>query len=298
MSQLSSYLKLIRYPNLIIIMGTMMILKFTVFPPESIQKTLVYLIFVLLPVLTAASGYVINDIMDIKTDLINKPEKVFLRNGISRKAIHIFYITLLIFSILLSEILDYLTGLNMLLVVIISQFLLILYAFILKKTPLAGNFLVAFLSGIIPILVIYYEVNYINSSESHSSLNKSIIISYGFIAFYTSLIREVIKDLEDLKGDKTTQAYTLPVLFGKEFAHFIVYIIYILPLFAFVFMNEHMFRKTLIPFLTIFYASSLPFISTLIFSKNPLKYTQCSLFLKISMFTGIITFPAIYYLFQ
>jgi 4-hydroxybenzoate polyprenyltransferase len=162
------------------------------------------LMLALSTMIIAAGGYSINDYYDVKIDLINKPERVVVGNTLSRR------------SVLLLHSLLSMTGfaLNWKLGVInfFSAFLLWLYSNALKRLPLIGNFLVALLTGL-SILVV--NILFLPMLP--------IVWVYALFAFFMTLIREIIKDMEDLKGDGTFGCRTLPIVWGIRPTKIFVY---------------------------------------------------------------------------
>lgn len=151
-------------------------------------------------VLIAAGGYIINDYYDVKIDLINKPERVVVGRGVSRRYAILLHSLLSIAGILLGLILNWKIGA----VNFFSVFMLWWYSNQLKRLPFVGNFLVAFLTGgAIAITWLLYPF-----------AGKTNIIIYAMFAFFMTLVREIIKDMEDLKGDNTFGCKTLPIVWG------------------------------------------------------------------------------------
>lgn len=160
-------------------------------------------LFVLLAVLfTAAAGYVINDILDIEEDIINKPEKRIIAKHISIKAGLVFYGLLLISSIAFG----FLTGLSMGLICVLISVLLYFYSSDLKGTTLWGNILVSIMNGV----VVFF------SAQGVDEKFNGYFAEYAFLAFLITMAREVVKDIEDAEGDKSKDYETFPIVFGPK----------------------------------------------------------------------------------
>jgi 4-hydroxybenzoate polyprenyltransferase len=160
-------------------------------------------LFVLMAVLfTAAAGYVINDILDIEEDIINKPEKRIIAKHISIKSGLIFYGLLLISSIAFG----FLTGLSMGLVCALISVLLYFYSSDLKGTMLWGNLLVSLMNGV----VVFF------SAQGVDEKFNGYFAEYAFMAFLITFAREVVKDIEDLEGDKVKEYETFPIVYGAK----------------------------------------------------------------------------------
>jgi len=150
-------------------------------------------------VLVAAGGYVINDYYDIKIDLVNKPEKVVVGKIVTRRIAMFLHTTLSFAGIAVGAFISlYLGAINF-----VSAFLLWWYSNYLKRLPFLGNLVIGFLSGLAIMLV---AILYPEGTRQ--------IAIYSFFAGFFTLIREVIKDMEDLSGDHRFGYRTLPVVWG------------------------------------------------------------------------------------
>ena len=142
---------------------------------------------------------VINDIYDISTDRINRPNRVLIQNPDLLKRFSILCGVMILSAILLS----FLLNIYSTLIVIISCPFLIFYSKFFKKIPIIGNLLVSFFLGLVFIFVaVSAEVSIMN------------ILPEAFIAFSISFIREIVKDVEDFSGDKESNINTTAVFFG------------------------------------------------------------------------------------
>jgi 4-hydroxybenzoate polyprenyltransferase len=157
-----------------------------------------------------AGGYVINDYFDDETDIENN--RFNLISIIGRKKTLLIYSVLsftgLVYGLWLAYRLD---AMPLWSVHILAVLLLFLYSSKLKSMPMAGNLLVAILCGIIPLLPIIFE----NKSIEHQFHPAYFILNFlALLAFLSTLIRELIKDMEDIEGDEKTGVLTLPVVIG------------------------------------------------------------------------------------
>lgn len=164
----------------------------------------------------AAAGYIINDYYDVKIDLINKPERVVIGKNITRRYAILFHTSLSISGVAIGFLLNWQIGV----INLLSVFFLWLYSNNLKRQPFIGNFVVAVLTGL-SILMINFLF------EMHWKDNTQVII-YSVFAFFMTLVREMIKDMEDLRGDNTFGCKTLPIIWGLRKAKFLVYAILII----------------------------------------------------------------------
>lgn len=160
------------------------------------------LLIILTCCLTAAGGYIINDLFDVETDHINRPNKRILKRDISHKAAIVYYIILTT----LGQICGYYAGLGIGLFASAIAVLLYFYSSDLKAMGLPGNSLIAFMSG---------SVIYIASRGIHE-IHSAYFAEYAFLAFLLTMARELVKDAEDIEGDKEQGCETFPILYGTR----------------------------------------------------------------------------------
>ncbi len=159
-------------------------------------------------VLIAAAGYIINDYFDIKIDLINKPKKVYVGRIIKRRYALLTHQLLSGFAIVLG----FFLGLKILIVKIVAVVLLWFYASIFKKKAFLGNLIVSFLTALA-----IFEIDLLYNQ------NSKLLYIYAVFAFFINLIREIIKDIEDIRGDKMHGAVTLPIKIGIRKTKLVIY---------------------------------------------------------------------------
>lgn len=156
-------------------------------------------ILVISTVLIAAAGYLINDYYDVKIDLINKPKKVVVGTVLKRRSVMMAHTVFNLLGISLGLIIDYRIGI----INFAAAFILWLYSNQLKRTLFLGNLVVAALAGLtIMVIGIFYH-----------QLNMAIVL-YSLFAFTSNLVREIVKDIEDLQGDVKFGSKTLPIVLG------------------------------------------------------------------------------------
>jgi 4-hydroxybenzoate polyprenyltransferase len=221
-----AFLKLIRVENLLIIAITQVCIKYLVFAPVNEYSDFtpeLFSISLLSTLLIAAAGYMINDYFDVKTDKINRPEAVVVDVSIKRRwamILHIiFSATGLVLGIFLA-----LKCHNLKLVTfqILSILLLWFYSTNFKKQLLVGNIVVSLLTAAIPVMPMVYDfylsvgTNTLIGSLTSTALKPLVMITFGYagFAFLTSFAREVVKDMEDYKGDIQTGCKTMPIVWG------------------------------------------------------------------------------------
>lgn len=222
------FIKLVRWPNLLIVFLTQWIVWSQLMCKSlrqlGIASNLSFFQFCLLSfstMLVAAAGYVINDIEDVKIDLINKPDKVVVGTRLTAGLCYTFYYCLLLIGFTIALFLAWqLDKFPFVMLYPLFAVLLHLYATHLKQTPLLGNILISLFVAAVPMLIFLADASelfiYANERVLH------ILLLYGSLAFLANLAREVIKDMQDVKGDRAYGAKTFPILFGLKNSKYLV----------------------------------------------------------------------------
>jgi len=171
----------------------------------------------------AASGYIINDILDYEIDKINKPDSMIVGKHISIQQAHFFYWASVLVGFIISIYLAIKTNnLPLLSLYPIAVFLLYLYSKYLKKSLLAGNIIVAlfcaFVAGIVWVAEQNSIIDLANKEASKANYLIFILTIYLLFAFLSTMFREIIKDIEDMEGDQLGNCKTLPILYGIQTA--------------------------------------------------------------------------------
>lgn len=159
--------------------------------------------------LVAAAGNIVNDIFDIETDKISHQDRVLVLGKISKTEAWTEYILLNSISIIISILLS----VKLIVIVLATIILLFIYSSTLKKMPLIGNLTIAFLTG---LAFIY---------GGFAAGNPMAAIVPAVFAFLVNLIREIVKDMQDIEGDKTSGVNTFPLKFGFQKSKILILII-------------------------------------------------------------------------
>lgn len=223
------YLKLIRIQNLLfILLIQYLIRQFVVVPillthgiDLSTEKLYLFLLMGA-TVFIAAGAYVLNDYFDLKIDAINKPDRQFVGKSISRRKAMLLHQILTVIGVLLGILLSYYSkSYSLLLVFIVIPGLLWFYSASYKRQFMVGNVVVALVAGLTVFMVGIVEVailrQYYFSLVANTGIAEQIFAWTGGFALFSFLltwIREVIKDMEDLEGDREMECRTMPIIWG------------------------------------------------------------------------------------
>jgi 4-hydroxybenzoate polyprenyltransferase len=229
LQKFGAFFRLVRYPNLIFIALTQslfyFIIEHSIFSESDLTSgpllsTNDFILLLFSSVSIAAGGYIINDYFDMDIDNVNKPHKLVIGKFISRRWAMLFHMLLSLVGLFLTAVVAlHLNNIMLLVFNFISVILLLFYSTTFKKRLLVGNVIISLLTawvvGVlflaeIKISDVDYMLKYIEVIER---LYKFTLIYAGF-AFIVSLVREVIKDLEDIIGDKKYGCTTMPIVWG------------------------------------------------------------------------------------
>lgn len=276
-------LKLIRFYNLLILFLSQLIVRVFLVSPylekDFIYKDLKFLLLCLSTQFIAASGYIINDYYDVKIDIINKPERVVIGKSLKRRKAMFGHFILNLIGVALGFVISWKIGI----INILTAFLLWFYSNRLKRIALVGNITISFLTALsIYVVAVFYK-------EAHE-----IIFVFALFSFFISLIREIIKDMEDWKGDSTFGCKTLPIIWGirktKNLLYFILTIFFVLITFIGIELNPKVFI-----FLIIFILIPLFYFAFRLYKADTIKdFHFLSQFCKAIMVNGVISMAFVY----
>lgn len=268
-----SFLRLTRVWNLLILALAQYFTAIMIIDTANVFD-LRFFLLVVSTVSIAAAGYIINDYYDIKIDLINKPDRVIIGKGITRRYAILYHTLLSLFGVAVGTYLNWKIGL----LNFGAAFLLWWYSNNLKRQPLVGNMVVSLLTALAIVIV-----------DALYKTGDPLIFIYGAFAFFITLIREIIKDMEDLKGDDTFGCKTLPIIWGmrktKSFIYGVLLAFSITVVLLDVFivdLPEYYFLACLFtPLLILFYM--------LVRADTKKDYTKLSTFCKLILLLGVLS---------
>lgn len=223
---LGAWLKLVRWPNLLIVAMTQFVAWWCVIYPLQGPVVLTPLNFSLLclsTVLIAAGGYIINDYFDVRIDVINKPDKVILERDIPRKQAIIMHSVLNVLALVLAVLVALPAGHpEWLLLQIGCTLLLWRYSTTWKRQFMIGNVVVALMTALTILALFLYESalgfgegrQLSATASSDAWLQALTLEAFALFAFLLTWMREVVKDMEDFKGDDAEGCVTMPIRLG------------------------------------------------------------------------------------
>ena len=233
-SYLNNIFKIIRWKNLVIISLSQIFITFffiDFFIPKDQLLNENFVILLIITILIAASGYIVNDIYDYNLDQINKPKKVVLGKFLKSRDAIIIYMMFNCLAIVLSIFLCMKIEQEIyILVFLLIIYCLWLYSKKLKKYKTIGNILIAFFISLSILNVPLFSYKNILSDDRFFVF--LIISIFSVLAFLINVKREIIKDIEDIEGDKIHKVKSLPIIFGTKKSKLVTIIIGIILMFA------------------------------------------------------------------
>ena len=230
MKLLLAFFRLIRWPNLVFIALAQSLFYYCIILPSlppayyllpyKLTQPLFFLLMIA-SIFIAAAGYIINDYFDINIDQVNKPHKMVVEKIIRRRWAIFLHWSITTVGLIISLYVAYKTSYLIIVVNVLCTILLWFYSTTFKKKLLSGNIIIALLTAW-TVLVLFFAANntyHFSTSFSADILNAmnrifKFSVLYGGFAFIISLVREVVKDIEDIEGDAKFNCKTMPVVWG------------------------------------------------------------------------------------
>ncbi len=310
---IKAFFKLIRWPNLLIIFLSMVFMLFLIIRPVLGSQEapfgmslLHFALLVIAMLFIAAGGYIVNDIKDQEADAVNHNGKNQVGTVFSQKQAALSYVVLTILGLFAGTYLSFLlqkTQYTLVFLLIVG--LLWYYAERYQCQALVGNIVVAFLSALSFGLVWLFEIFTLQSHaialpilpERIKLVNALVIIYVGF-AFLSSLLREIVKDIEDIEGDEQVGCLTYAVAHGQKKAKIAALIINIIGLVSAIYIQWFFYSKALIILFWYFMLIDVLFLFIfikLLRARLKTDFSHLSLWIKLLMLSGIISMALFYF---
>lgn len=307
MRLIAAFLKLVRLPNLFFIALSQVLFQFCIYHnlykdhiPEGDLSS--FILLMLASLLIAAAGYIINDYFDINIDEVNKPGRMVIDKVINRRWAIAWHFMLSITGIVLTVLaLPVLQKWYLVLANIVCVALLWFYSTNFKKNLLTGNIVISLLTAW-TILIIFFSKFELGDALGQGGSNYRffrLAILYAGFAFIISLIREAIKDMEDMPGDARYGCRTMPVVWGINATkvYTAVWLVVLIALLIVIQVYILQFRWWL-PVTYCITAIIFPLVIVLFKlrkSSTTKEFHQLSTMTKLVMFTGILSMTFFYF---
>ncbi|MBE0674088.1 MAG: geranylgeranylglycerol-phosphate geranylgeranyltransferase [Bacteroidales bacterium] len=308
------FLKLIRWKNLIIVIATMVMVRYLLLDSllsqmmvlsadgEMVATTLRlpwhdFLALIIAAVCLTAGGYVINDYFDIKTDLINRGT-IIVGTVIPRRKAMMIHNVLNLIGVVAGFYVSWRVGYFWLgTVFLLVSGLLWFYSASYKRQFLIGNIIVGLLTALVPFMVVFYEFPALFSYYSSNAVGQPdyrllFMWTGGFslFAFLTTIVREIIKDIEDFEGDMEYGRHTLPVVSGIKSTKYIVTAL-IISIIAALYLVWMLYVSDMITLVYISAALTLPLLLTIymvLTGRGKKHFQASSTVMKFVMLMGLL----------
>ena len=299
MSKLNAHLSLIRWQNLLIMAVILVLLRYGFLVPlnfETVLSPLWHAVLILTTVIIAAGGNAVNDAYDVNADLINKPDRVIISKILTKDDGLFFGQALLLSGAILGLVLGYFNQqLTFSYIFPLSALLLWLYAKDLKRRPFIGNLIIAFLGALMVFNEAIFDLLSTLKTEERDIQIQAVyvVMAIAGFSFLLTLIRELIKDLQDIAGDRKAGYKTLPITSGTLFPKIlsIFLLMFATVAVAWIFWQTATAKDWLSSAYILIFVIA-PMLLTLVRiapATQPEAFKKISLFLKMIMLTGVFS---------
>jgi len=314
--RINDVMTLVRLPNLLVVAVTMMLMRYAVIRPllgampvvmnEDLTSVVAmsfrlgwfdFVILVISTCLITAAGYVINDYFDIRSDLINRGT-IIVGNTVTRRMAMMYHNVLNVLGVIGGTYVSARIGFFWLgIIFLLTSGLLYFYSATYKRQFLIGNLIVALLVAMVPMLVVIYDAAPIYSYYSQTAVNfpgVAILFywtgGFALFAFLTTLIREIIKDMEDCEGDRETGRKTLPVISGLLVCKTVVIFLSLITV-SLLYFIWYRFLNDRVTLIYISLLLAVPFVMVMykvLTGKDKQQFHFASRLMKLIMLAGIL----------
>jgi len=274
------------------------LIKYALLVPFGVAMALNDFGFILLLVATlciAAAGNIVNDIYDVETDMVNKPNQVIVGKTISEKTANTLFIVLNILGVGIGFYVSNLVGKNgFFAIFVIISALLYVYASYLKQILIIGNLVISILVSLSILIVGLFDLLPVLTPENQATQLAvfKIILDYALFAFLINLVREIAKDIEDINGDYKVGMNTLPIAIGRERATNVLFVTSLVPIVAVVYyMVTYLYKQPVaVVYFLMFIVAPLIYVAIKSFNAESKKhYHHISNMLKLVMLFGMLS---------
>jgi 4-hydroxybenzoate polyprenyltransferase len=310
---LTDFFKLVRWPNLVMLFIVQYALRyFYILPRLGASDVNIavnhfqFFLITLSTVLIAAGGYIINDIEDVASDNINKKTNRIVGVSIHEKIANNLYTFITFLGVIIGFLLTMLYDIKLIgFINVFTAGLLYFYSNTYKCVALVGNIVISILTGMTMIILLIVEPAALANNDI-----KVFITGYAVFAASFTLIREIIKDIEDMKGDSVVGCKTLPIMIGSTPTKWVVVVLSGF-LFCLLLFAQYSWYETVkfisqgnlnngfylvFSYILVFITIPVGYLTYLLIKGDEkLSFTNCSKMAKLIMAAGIFSILVFYY---
>ncbi len=316
MKNFIQFIRLTRPLNLAVIALTMWLMRYYVLRPvvevngyELQLSAFYFFLLVLSTVLIAAAGNVINDYFDQRTDRVNKPKNIIVGVHVKRRVAMLVHQLFNLAGLAIAVFVAWKIGIWKLSIVsFFAAGSLWFYSVQFKRDLIVGNVIIAFLAGLVPLLVGLYEIPLLireygaevaayftemrpgEDPAMYFKIMFYFILGYALFAFLLNLIREIQKDMADVKGDMRIGARTIPLVYGIKNAKKITASLIVIAMIALLVLQQMVVSDTY-SLVYLIIAILLPLAMSLFYNHRAVRrpgFMRAGNYLKIAMLFGIL----------
>lgn len=303
-----AFLKLVRLPNLIFIALAQCLFQFCIYRPLAGETAVPhdwtqFILLVIASLCIAAAGYVINDYFDINIDEVNKPDKMVVDRHIHRRWAIAWHFVLSAAGVLLTFFaLPFSQKWYLVLANLACVILLWFYSTNFKKSLLVGNIVISLLTAWTILIIFFSKVSLADAfglgETPHHKFFRLAILYAGF-AFVSSLIREAVKDMEDLEGDARYGCRTMPIVWGLNATKVYVAVWLVVLIASLIIVQAYVLQfRWWVPAVYNIGLVILPLVwifARLFPARTPGDFHRLSSWIKLVMLTGILSMSFFYF---
>lgn len=291
------YLALMRWKNLLLAGFIQLFLRYGFSLPFGMIPALDHWQFasgVLATVLLMAAGYIINDLHDIESDKVNKPQRMIIGIKITEQSArglyYVFTAVALIISLYLCLVINKLRYFS---IPSITAILLYLYAVDFKRRPMTGNVIIALLAALSILTVLFFDVlPVLYTNEVSAEVMYFVVVVHivvALFAFLSTLVRELFKTLEDTDGDRKAGYMTLPIAIGEGRTLHITYGLMFVLMVICIYSAIQIGSWWLYAYVAVFLLLPWGAVIYVVQSGKTNRFYKAQNWMKVSMLTGILS---------
>jgi 4-hydroxybenzoate polyprenyltransferase len=305
-------LKLIRWPNLLMMALILLLVRYCILLPIYTDGEVVlqmplpdFLLLLIATVSIGAGGYIVNDILDVGLDEKNKPGQNPIGKQLSNSFAWKLYYTLNIIGIGIGTLISFRTGKPELgILFLVTATALYYYSLKYKYLFLWGNLTIAILSALTVAITWLFEffylkqhpTSFITISPEFTHINQ-LVLGYAFLAFFYSILREIIKDMQDIEGDRRFGCRTLPIQLGETKTRVVIIVLSFISIIILSILVYYIFERYMLVAISFMAVSILSayIVLHLFRSRKNQHYGLLSKIAKAMMVIGILSMSLLWF---
>ena len=296
------FLNLIRWKNLLLLIVAQVLIKYALLEPfkaeygiYTLLNPLGILLLIVATVCIAGAGFIINDIEDVEADTINKPNNVIIGKYITEKTATNLFLVLNVIGVVAGFFLSKTIGKpGFFALFVLASAVLYVYSTYLKSIMIIGNIAIAVIVALSIYLVGMFDLIPVITRANQSSqlFFLDLIKDYAIFGFMITLLRELVKDIEDIDGDYKMGIKSFPIVIGSGRATKVIFLLSLIPLLLVIFyLSKNLYTQPVaLIYVLVLIVAPLIYVTIKLFTAKQKKdYNHISTILKLIMLTGVLS---------